>query len=340
MYSVPAYRQTSLLRRAIVGIAVLSVSVSATAWLLHATIEPDAEPFGIAANRTPLASVRAWGYQLQRLNVTQAAGSGLDLIVVDPSSLEPKVLEALRRKPNGDRRVVCAYLSVGEAEEVRWYWRREWVAPSAAAQLDTPAPAAAGGRIPKPTAPSWLASTHRDWRGHYRVRFWDAGWQALIFGTPEAALDRILAAGFGCVYLDRADVYALFQKERTTAQADMAAFVARLADYARARAPEILVIVQNAEELLEHAKLGQAIDAVVKEDLLFGLRQAGVENSTADIDASLAYLQKAKRAGLSVFAIEYLDNAAKAAVARRRLSELGFVPYFAPRGLDSLNLEF
>ena len=32
----------------------------------------------------------------------------------------------MQRKPDGSRRLVFGYLSVGEAEDYRWYWPRAW----------------------------------------------------------------------------------------------------------------------------------------------------------------------------------------------------------------------
>ena len=71
-----------------------------------------------------------------------------------------------------------------------------------------------------------------------------------------------------------------------------------------------------------------------KESLLFGLRGPGLGNTAEDIDWSLAGLRVAQRDGLVVFVIEYLDDPDQIVTARRRLSELGFTPFFANRLLN------
>jgi len=45
------------------------------------------------------------------------------------------------------------------------------------------------------------------------VRYWDADWQALIYGHSGAYLDRILSAGFDGVYLDIIDGFEFFEQE-------------------------------------------------------------------------------------------------------------------------------
>jgi len=45
------------------------------------------------------------------------------------------------------------------------------------------------------------------------VRYWDPRWQAVIYGSASAHLDRILAAGFDGVYLDIIDAYQYYENK-------------------------------------------------------------------------------------------------------------------------------
>ena len=63
---------------------------------------------GIAAERErarPLAAVKRFGYQLQKLDVAAASRSEADLLVIDPEGdgprLAPDAVARLRRKPSG-----------------------------------------------------------------------------------------------------------------------------------------------------------------------------------------------------------------------------------------------
>lgn len=120
-------------------------------------------------------------------------GTDYDLIIMDlffeNEALSPDDLGRLRRKQNGGRRLLICYMSIGEAEDYRSYWKPVW----------------------KKSPPEWIEEENPDWEGNYKVRYWDAGWQSLIFGNPDAYLDRILAAGFDGVYLDIIDAFEYFE---------------------------------------------------------------------------------------------------------------------------------
>ena len=44
------------------------------------------------------------------------------------------------------------------------------------------------------TRPEWLEPENSDWPGNYLVQYWSPKWQAILFGRPNAYLDRILDA--------------------------------------------------------------------------------------------------------------------------------------------------
>ncbi len=353
-------RRLGLFARAGILLAALGLFVSGGAWLLHASIDPleerDAAHFP-AVRSEALSEIKSWGYQLQGLQIGEAALAPHDLLVVDErlAGFGPGqrglALSALKRKPDGSRRIVLAYLSVGEAESSRGYWQKSWT--QAALQPSSPEPRAeivpiggtrmlaarprdeAGKRwpdqIPTATAPSWLGQENPLERGNFFERFWDPGWRAVLSGSGTAVIDRLIAAGFDGVYLDRANVYAQWTGERPQARADMIDLVMHLSAYAKAKNPDFLVALQNAEELLGNRKLRRALDLVAKEDLYFGTKADGQPNPEHDIKASLAHLKRAQAEGLPVLVVEYLDKTAAVETARKALEAQGFIGYFAPR---------
>jgi cysteinyl-tRNA synthetase len=142
-----------------------------------------------------------------RAFVDAVAGTDYDLLVVDafvedgergPRWLTATEVHTLQRKPSGARRLVLAYLSVGEAESYRYYWRRQW-------------DRFADG-TPDQDAPPWLERENPRWPGNYKVRYWDPRWQAILFGQADAYLDGILARGYDGVYLDLVDAYLYYQE--------------------------------------------------------------------------------------------------------------------------------
>jgi uncharacterized protein (TIGR01370 family) len=73
-----------------------------------------------------LAAAKSWGYQLQNLDPDTLAASPYDMLVIDYSrdgkaarALTPEQVDKIRVKPDGERRIVLAYLSIGEAETYR-----------------------------------------------------------------------------------------------------------------------------------------------------------------------------------------------------------------------------
>lgn len=270
------------------------------------------------APRRLLHGITKWGCQFQNLDIAAVAGSALDMVVIDNmldgGPVKPDVVRSLQRKPDGSRRLVFAYLSVGEAETYRLYWRAEWAnAP-----------------------PRWIGHPNPNWPESFNIRYWDPAWQKIVFSGAGSKLDAILDAGFDGVFLDRVDAYLDWQQERPSGQEDMISLVENLMRRARAERPEFLAVGQNSEPLLLSPRYRSVIDAVSKESLLFGLAGPEVANVSSDISWSLRYLKVAQENGLKILPIEYLDDPAKIQVARQRFDDLGFTPFFGNRALDRL----
>lgn len=115
-----------------------------------------------------------------------------DLIIIDlfynDNTLSAADLVNLKTKNNGSKRLVVSYMSIGEAEDYRYYWKPEW--------------------SKKP--PSWLFEENPDWPGNYKVSYWKTEWKKIIYGNSDSYLDKIIANGFDGAYLDIIDAYENF----------------------------------------------------------------------------------------------------------------------------------
>jgi cysteinyl-tRNA synthetase, unknown class len=280
------------------------------------------------SRRAALRAVRSWGYQLRIRDLEPLYASDPDLLVIDhglAARRDGKLLfdrseiERLKVRQDGRRRIVLSYLSIGEAEQYRFYWQETW--------------------CKRATAPTWVGGVNPDWPGNYPVRFWDSAWQDLILKPDEGYLAKIQAQGFDGVYLDRTDVWSEWTTERPAAERDMIQFLERIAVSARARDANFLVVMQNAEELLKHRAVRRVLDGVAKEDLLHGTNFSQAPNDAAAVATAISQLQSAKLDRIPVFAVEYLSDTGAIERARKRLVGLGFVPTFAPRLLDRLGPE-
>jgi len=117
-----------------------------------------------------------------------------DVIVMDlyfdDEPLTVSEIASLKTKANGGSRLVVSYMSIGEAEDYRYYWQPGW----------------------KDRKPTWLDHENPDWEGNYKVRYWDPAWQSLIYGNDDSYLEKILSAGFDGVYLDIIDAFEYYEE--------------------------------------------------------------------------------------------------------------------------------
>ena len=309
-------------RRSLLALSAVALACAATT--PQAQVAPGADEE--AARLRRLAAIDDWGYWLASFDVARVAAAPHDLMVIDSEisdgrsferQFSPAEVARMRMRPDGRARLLLAYLSIGEAERYRPYWKEEW--EDAAKK------------------PPWLDRENSRWKGNFAVQFWQGDWQRLIFGEAESHLDRIVAQGFDGVYLDRADAFFEWRRRHPSAAADMASFIARLARHARAQRPEFLVVMQNAEELVDDPTVLDAIDGIAKEDLLYGVRHTEEPNPPHDVTWSIDLLRKAQAAGRRVLVVEYLKDPEKISAAATRIRDEGFVPYFAPRLLNCLN---
>ena len=159
----------------------------------------------------------------------------------------------MRTKPDGTKRVMLAYFSIGEAESYRYYWQDSWAK----------------------NRPEWLEPENPDWPGNYRVQYWHPEWRAILYGSPNAYLDRILDAGFDGVYIDGVDKFEQWKRRRPTAVADMVDLVGAIAAHARSLRKDFLIVPQNGDGLLGQPKFLRTIDGFAREDLLLRREGAG-----------------------------------------------------------------
>ena len=135
-----------------------------------------------------------WATKESYLN--DLAATWYDCIICDQGFNGEVMLEKdirkLRYKPNGARRMVCCYMSLGEADDFRTYWDKAW-----------------NNEIPE-----WIAERNYDWPGAYKVKYWTDEWKKICWGTDDSYLDLILRANYDGVFLDVIDAYAYFEEKR------------------------------------------------------------------------------------------------------------------------------
>ena len=113
----------------------------------------------------------------------------IDLFFNDNDALTKDDITALKTKHNGGKRLVICYMSIGEAEDYRYYWQSEW----------------------DKDKPEWLDKENPNWKGNYKVWYWEKDWQNIIYGNDNSYLKKILDAGFDGVYLDIIDAFEYYE---------------------------------------------------------------------------------------------------------------------------------
>jgi len=138
--------------------------------------------------------INSENYSTKAAFIQAVSNTNYDLIIMDLFHNEEPFTESeitlLKTKANGATRLVVCYMSIGEAEDYRFYWQSDWTTGN----------------------PGWLLEENPDWAGNYKVKYWDSEWQAIIFGNNSSYLFNILSAGFDGVYLDIIDGFEYFEE--------------------------------------------------------------------------------------------------------------------------------
>lgn len=125
--------------------------------------------------------------------IDDISSTNYDIILMDlyhnEEAYTSDEISQLKIKDNHGSRLVIAYMSIGEAEDYRFYWDNSWNSKK----------------------PVWLDKENPDWAGNYKVRYWEQSWQEIIYGNDNSYLKNILSAGFDGVYLDIIDGFEYFE---------------------------------------------------------------------------------------------------------------------------------
>lgn len=257
------------------------------------------------------SDVLSFACQLQHLDLEQAARSPFDLLIIDYSrdgSLDGRYTRAEVERLQSRGRRVLAYLSVGEAESYRFYWKPDW----------------------KPGQPAWLKPANRRWAENYRVDYSAPEWHAIL----KTYLAQIQEAGFDGAFLDVVDAWeALRDAGDRQARARMAELILELAGQG---GPGFGLVLNGGEELIHEPGVADAVIGVAKEEIFYGLEADGRPTPRGFTRAAQSSLRPWLEAGKLVLSIDYATEENSIREAHRRAGAAGYREYVAWRGLDRL----
>ncbi|MBZ4651066.1 MJ1477/TM1410 family putative glycoside hydrolase, partial [Thermosipho sp. (in: thermotogales)] len=234
------------------------------------------QPLSIERAEVPLI------YQLQKINLrTIYSYYKPKFLIIDVQDIDEEDIYYIKKlKENGT--TILSYLSIGEAEDYRSYWKKEW----------------------NKNPPEWLGSENPMWPGNYKVKYWYIEWQNIVFNM----IDEILKYEVDGLYLDLIDSFIYwsengYPKEFTALQ--MIDFVFQISNYLKSKG-NFLVVPQNGENILDYDTSNNyinAIDGIGIESLFFKYTKRIDEKITLN---RLKYIQEIQNQGKFVLVTDYI----------------------------------
>lgn len=151
----------------------------------------------IADAKNFLYLINAEKYPTKADFVKAVQKTNYDLIIMDAfhndKLFSREEVALLKKKANGGKRLVVSYISIGEAENYRFYWKKDW----------------------KVGEPSFVKKMNPNWKGNFKVAYWDSNWKKIIFGNDNSYTKKLLDAGFDGAYLDIIDAFEYFENNKS-----------------------------------------------------------------------------------------------------------------------------
>jgi cysteinyl-tRNA synthetase, unknown class len=222
-------------------------------------------------------------------------------------------MAAVQHSPGGEK-IVLAALPISHAENYRYYWRGDW----------------------EPGNPPWMENLYPGAEATYRVRYWDPGWQSILYGSPNSYLDRILAAGFDGVYIGTSSNHWYYHDlGRETAIIEMVDLIVDIANYARERRPGFLIIVEDPPEYREdRPDYVAAINGVARPEFYYGEGGPGNPASFGTIGTIEPMLDQWIEAGKVVLIWAVTTDPDQIADHYTRARERGYIPFAGGEFMD------
>ncbi|GAA3920847.1 hypothetical protein GO495_00795 [Chitinophaga oryziterrae] len=160
-----------------------------------------ATPYGVNSNNiTSLSQAKNFLYMINPENystktqfINAVKATNYDVILMDlflnDTEFTAAEIDQLKTKANGGKRLVICYMSIGEAEDYRYYWKSTW----------------------KVGNPPFIVAENPDWPGNYKVQYWNTDWKSIIFGNDTSYAKKLLNGHFDGVYLDIIDGFEYFE---------------------------------------------------------------------------------------------------------------------------------
>ena len=170
-----------------------------------------------------------WAYYINDPVLNNIKNSPFNLVVID-SELNGQSLTSSQLKPLQEKnKKIFAYVSLGQAEDYRSYWKKAWFK----------------------TKPAWLGDENRLWKGNYTVndlmsKEWTDISKLILTSIINAGFDGIVISGIGT-------------------QKNSNIYLQRVSEFIKRKNPDFKIIIQDYFPII----LMTHIDGVLKQNLVF-----------------------------------------------------------------------
>ncbi len=254
-------------------------------------------------------------YQLQHVDYQLLLDRTFKFAVIDDDDAE--INRDQISVLNSQGKSLWSYLSIGEAETYRDYWRDNNFSTN---------------------PPDFFIEVNPN-TNSTRVAFWDTDWQNIV-------LDRVkglLSQGYSGLYLDVVDVYNVPSVRAAYQAANpggdirkaMEDFVVRVSEYAKSLNPEAKIVMQNAVALLNETDIVDPTDPLTPNmRLINAIDGLGKESTFVYKDGKVAwgpwdarYVENMINAGKFVLGLEYPTTPEMLTYSIESMLAAGYLPY-------------
>jgi cysteinyl-tRNA synthetase len=224
---------------------------------------------------------------LQNINIPSLVQLHKDYLIIDYSfdgskEAEIPLSEISKLKDSGKK--VFAYMCVGEAEDYRFYWQESY----------------------NQKWPTWILRENPDWKGNYLVKFWDPMWKEIL----QIYMERIKAAGFDGIFLDKIDAYYDYNEgefPELNKKEEMKSLIHYIFEKNKINNKDFQILLNGGEELmLEDALIKEQCIGVLLESLYTNGKNK--ERSKEEYDKREKDLKTLDRFNKKIFILEYTSD--------------------------------
>jgi uncharacterized protein (TIGR01370 family) len=229
----------------------------------------------------------------------------LDLMIADPDVF---VIPPVRDKSYP---LLIAYISLGEVENFRWYWKRVEGAP-------------------------WVLEENKNWGGDFYLDVRDPAWRTLVLNE---IIPHIIKLGYRGLFLDTIDTAEYLEWRDKDRYAGSINAMAALINEIRKRFPKLILVSNNGLPVLAGA--APSIDYFLTEGLynryFFETKTYGAVPREESTERERAYAALRSKHNAPVLVLDYAgaDSTKLRNASRKGCRRMGFNLYMAEVDLHS-----